>query len=402
MLLFFQTLLNLIKKPIITFLLTIQIFIVLGQFYQAIIEYNFIQNQEQVLLSLTESEETLIMIEAMTSKEELNDGRKRSEIEIENILHRYSDEYNKFFIAGVLLEEKDTAAIIPADENYQYLLEDSYTEVTIVQEPIKGNLILTEGENFLATDFQDNGAPYPVLLGEGYKHTHKIGDTFEVDMTTGSGLGKFSVKVKGFIKSRSIQPILTEYTLNSTQDINNYFVIAIPPTVEHPIFQASSFLLIVNEQEQQQLQQEIYQMEDNYYYINDILAPKKQAAGFLKDEKRGVLINMVFNCIILGLTFYLIIKQQFISNKFEYAVLRVLGHSSWFNVLTVLLQYLTIFVSAVLIWELVILLKGNFSNLIRYNLLTVAIVFIIVALSIIPILKEIYFQPVAEHLKEER
>ena len=401
MLVFLQTIVNLIKKPVIVCLLCVQLFLVLGQFCQSLGAYNDVHNKGQIISTLAKTEDTIITVEALAGKEEMIQGEKRDERDIETVLNKYTSEYNKFFNGGAFLNEEDAAKIIPRDSNYQYLLDDSYTEISIVREPIKGDLVLVDGENFTNEDFDRNLQAYPVLLGEAYRGVHKVGDIFTIDMTTGGGLGKIPVIVKGFIKAKTIQPMMTGYILASTKEINNHFILAVSPEVEHSMFQATSFILNVNEQELQALQHEVYQLENNKYYIEDLLSSIKSEALHLKEEQKMLLIQIISNCIVTALSFYLIAKQQFISNKYEYAISQLLGNSPWFNVKVVFLQYFIIVLATAVFWIVVEIIKGNLVGSLWYNIITISTIFLIIFLAILPTLSVIYYQAIANDLKEE-
>ncbi|MGL5041956.1 MAG: hypothetical protein ACRC6X_02485 [Culicoidibacterales bacterium] len=351
-----QSLLVLLKKPLLTLLLIIQLTVMCLQVNQSYTELWTINTHVALLNSLQTEDETVIVVSAMTSREELDSGAKRSVAVLEQLLSSQQIIVNKVYITGGRMTPDDFPEIPTQNPDYQSTSASKETEILISSQPLKGDVKFSGGGNFTADDF--NAPIAPVILGTAYASVHKIGDVFEVDMRTGGGLGMMKVQVKGFLEERTLQPILTNFLSHSTDNFNNYFIIGMLPTT-HTLFNAPSYIIKTSDAMYQQLQHEVYQLGDKRYTIQDEFSYKKRERTLLVQQQVRGIGAIAMYIVITVLTYYILALQLYQNQKKQHKAFQLVGATpqfiyQYFSFYFVLLVFL-----ASVSWQMVMLYYGQ-------------------------------------------
>lgn len=339
-----QSLLQIIKRPLIALLLIVQMILVLIQLRGMLVAYDEVKLEQHLMSSLTSSGDTVITINAQTPKEELEANQPRDTKDIEHFLEQKEVVYNKVYVTGGQLSEQDYPAIIDIESKYQYNVDIRNTEALIVTQSLQGEPTFIDGDNFTEMDFA-NPEIYPVILGSSYQQKHAVGDIFEIDMSTGGGLGKMKLKVKGFLEDSVLQPILSNYVSFSTLKFTNYFIIGMTPK-QHSVFNAPSYIVKGDEQLLQDVEHFVYQLPENRYVIMDQFSHKKLRAATVNEKLGNLVTEFLFYVVIIILTYYTLSRQQYQLHKKEYAILALVGATKRFNVGSLYLSYLILLVIA--------------------------------------------------------
>lgn len=374
-----QSILLMVKRPWTTLLLIIQMVIICFQMSGCYLMIETIQTKEQILSSLTEKDETIINVQAAQSKEEIDSNTQRDTTEIEELFEKENMIANKFYVTGGRLAEADYPTIPTLTKNYEYYRDNYETEALIVTESLRGEFIFAEGENFEASDFKEGISP--VILGEAFRSVHKLGDVFEIDMSTGGGLGKVQLQVKGFLKEKTLQPILTNFLSYSTENFNNYFIIGMPKR-EHPLFYAPSYNLQVSDMEYQRLQPLIYQLPENRYSIADEFSHKKKEKSFFVQQRNTLITQLFFQIFIVIMTYYILAFQIWQNQKREYSIFQLIGGTRKFVKSCFIGYFMAVLSVSMITWLGIAWFNGNSHNVI----ITIATILLCTSLSVFSVL----------------
>ncbi|GBU11160.1 hypothetical protein AwErysi_07760 [Erysipelotrichaceae bacterium] len=334
---FIQSILLILRKRGISFLLIVQaslMFVQLAGCYEVIISFS---HNEALLASLRQEDETIINITAMVPGAEFLKEEPRNVEEIENLLGNTQVITNKYYMLGGKLNVGDYPPIPTIKESYKYFEENHETEVLIVTGPLKGDFIFSGGGNFSPSDLSNDIKP--VILGDAYKSTLKLGDVFEVDM--GPSIGNIKLRVHGFLKSSVLQPILTNYLAYSTETFNNYFIIGLDGAITEMLF-TPSYSMKTSDQIYQNLQHDVHMLEGNKYSVLDEFSHKKKDIMGRAQKKYEMLSELGFYILLLLLTYGMLTLQMVKDLKREHAILNLLGAFPLFNYIYMLIYFASI------------------------------------------------------------
>ncbi|MGL5042052.1 MAG: hypothetical protein ACRC6X_02970 [Culicoidibacterales bacterium] len=374
-----QSILLMIKRPWTTLLLVIQLIIICFQMSGCYLMIETIQTKEQILASLTKKDETIINVQAIQSREEIDGRTRRDTNQIEQLFEKEKIVANKFYLTGGKLAKADYPPIPTLTKNYEYIQNKSELEALIVSEPLKGEFIFTEGENFHESDFEEG--PAPVILGEAFRFVHKLGDVFEIDMSTGGGIGKVQLKVKGFLKEKTLQPILTNFLAYSTENFNNYFIIGMQKQ-EHPLFYAPSYNIQVSDMQYQSLQPLIYELNESRYAISDEFSHKKKERSVFVQQINVLITQLVFYLFIVIMTYYILAFQIWRNQESEYLIFKLIGGTMKFAKSCFIGYFVGIWSTAIIIWQGIALFNDNSHN----GMITIATITLGMTVSLLLVL----------------
>ncbi|GBU11041.1 hypothetical protein AwErysi_06570 [Erysipelotrichaceae bacterium] len=390
-----RILINLLKKPLVFLVIIAEftIFYTIG--YGLVQEYTQVSNEISLVETLTSKSDTLITIEKLQTKENINNKTITDLVPIESILAELKLSYNRVYEGGGFLSEAVTPRFetnTPKEGNY-------HTQVILATEQLTGEFIFSGGRNFSDTDFKQTG-PYKVILGDAYRQKLAVGEKFTIDMKTGGGLGILELEVQGFLASKVLQPVLTNHLSRSTKIFEDYFIIAMAPT-DNVSFQAPLYMIKTDEQRYEDLRHSVYSLEEKNFYIRDEFSHKKKAVANLEKTRDGLQLRMLTVALIYMFVLYMLSMQRYQQQRGEMACMQLLGVSKFTNWLVMVGEYAVIHLLAGLTFiGYSIILKGQVlppSILLRFIVFSV----LLGGLILIPVSLKLKNTTIYDVLKEE-